>query len=304
MPLHAFTNTRDYQSSRANGFLEAYFLLTPVTSGAAAIHGSALTSSPQSQTRLAGMARTIDLRLELSGVSPRVWRVLRVPVSLRLDDLHQAIQAVMGWGDFHPHVFEVGERDYGPRPDEDENDDDGELKEKSAWAGEDSELSVAKALEESPEGMTYLYDFAEDWRVRITLESESDTASAAQVACIGGEHGGPQQELGATEAFSIEWANQRLAKALRPLATPDQPAGPRATSDQQLLAHLTLAVLMLASRPTRHGTREAWKNVRPEILDSLQEAGLIQHDPQRKSVSLTDAGVAHAERLLGRLRAL
>ena len=36
---------------------------------------------------------------------------------------------------------------------------------------------------------------------------------------------------------------------------------------------------MLGSRPTRHGTREAWKNVRIEVLESLQEAGLVDAHP-------------------------
>jgi hypothetical protein len=102
----------------------------------------------------------------------------------------------------------------------------------------------------------------------------------------------------------VDAANLRLARARRPRATPEFPAGARATADQQLLANLSLVVLLLGSRPTRHGTREAWKNVRVEILDALNEAGLIVSDPQRKSVTITDAGVAHAERLLDKLRAL
>ena len=44
--------------------------------------------------------------------------------------------------------------------------------------------------------------------------------------------------------------------------------------------------------------------MRVEILDALHDAGLIDSDPGRKSVTLTDAGVAHAQRLLHRLRAL
>ena len=84
------------------------------------------------------MARIFDLRLELSHVTPRVWRVLRVPANLRLDDLHYAIQAVMGWNDFHAHVFEVGDAEYGPAPDDhDEEEDDETFEEPNAWAGED-----------------------------------------------------------------------------------------------------------------------------------------------------------------------
>jgi len=231
-----------------------------------------------------------------------VWRVLRVPADLHLDDLHYAIQAVMGWGDFHPHVFEVGDAEYGPRPEF--LDEDEPYEETSAWAGEARELTVAQALRQGLDVFTYVYDFDEDWRVRITSDGEAETDAAVSVTCLAGEHSGPQQESRNSEPFSVEAANDRLARALRPRATPEFPAGARASADQQLLANLTLVVLLLGSRPTRHGTREAWKNVRVEMLDALHEAGLIETDPQRKSVTLTDAGVAHAQRLLQKLRSL
>jgi hypothetical protein len=245
--------------------------------------------------------RLLDLRLELQRVTPQVWRVLRVPGDLRLDDLHHAIQAVMGWDDFHPHVFEVGDAEYGPRPELLEDDP---YDEASTWAGEARELTVARAFQRSPNGFTYIYDFDQDWRVRVTADGEAESEAGAAVACVAGEHDGPQRETRDPEPFSIEAANRRLARALRPRATPEFPAGARATADQQLLANLTLAVLLLGSRPTRHGTREAWKNLRVEVLDALHEAGLIDSDPQRKSVTLTDAGVAHAQRLLQKLRGL
>jgi hypothetical protein len=245
--------------------------------------------------------RLLDLRLELQRVTPQVWRVLRVPGDLRLDDLHHAIQAVMGWDDFHPHVFEVGDAEYGPRPELLEDDP---YDEASTWAGEARELTVARALQRSPGGFTYVYDFDQDWRVRVTADGEAESDAGATVTCVAGEHNGPQREARDLEPFSIEAANRRLARALRPRATPEFPAGARATADQQLLANLTLAVLLLGSRPTRHGTREAWKNLRVEVLDALHEAGLIDSDPQRKSVTLTDAGVAHAQRLLQKLRGL
>jgi hypothetical protein len=246
--------------------------------------------------------RVIDLRLELQRVTPDVWRVVRVPADLHLDDLHHAIQAVMGWGDFHPHVFEVADREYGPRPeifDEDES-----YAEESPWAGEARELTVTQALSQGAGSFTYVYDFNEEWRVRLSRDGETETAEAVTVTCLAGEHRGPQQELRDLEPFSVDAANRRLAAAQRPRATPQFPAGARASADQHLLANLTLVVLLLGSRPTRHGTREAWKNLRAEMLDALQEAGLIETDPQRKSVTLTDAGVSHAQRLLQKIRSL
>jgi hypothetical protein len=248
------------------------------------------------------VARVLDLRLELQGVTPPVWRLLRMPTHLGLDDLHHAIQAVMGWTDIHLHVFEVSDAEYGPRPEE--LDEDAErFGEPSAWVGEASAITVAQALQQGGDVFTYVYDFDDDWRVRITLAGELDGDDVV-VTCLAGEHGGPQQASPATDPFSVQDANRRLARLLRPRATPAFPAGARASADQQLLANLSLAVLLLGSRPTRHGTREAWKNVRVEILDALDEAGLIESDSQRKSVTITDAGVAHAERLLQKLRTL
>jgi hypothetical protein len=249
--------------------------------------------------------RAFELRLELNNVTPRVWRVLKVPADLRLDDLHHAIQAVMGWDDFHRHVFEVGDGEYGPEPDDRlEDEDDEEFREPSAWVAEARDLTVAQALTQGAGSFAYVYDFAEDWRVRVTLDGESESDAVVSVSCVGGEHAGPQQESRDLDPFTLDAANRRLQRALRPRATPEFPAGPGASSDQQLLANLSLVVLLLGSRPSRRGVREAWKNIRTEILDALNEAGLIQTDSQRKSVTITDAGVAHAERVLKRLREL
>lgn len=251
------------------------------------------------------MARAFDLRLELHHVTPLVWRVLRVPAGLGLDDLHHAIQTLFGWDDFHPHVFEVGDREYRPRdPSENDEDEDDGAREPDAWAGDDSELTTAQALTQSPAGFTYIYDFTEDWRVRVQPVAELDAEREQEVVCLAGGEAGPQQDGTGFAVFTVEEANRRLTRARRPRATADQPAGPRASSDQQLLAQLSLVVLLLGSRPVRQGAREAGKQLRPEMLERLQEAGLIEHDPQRRSVTLTDAGVAHAERLLQKLRSL
>jgi hypothetical protein len=250
--------------------------------------------------------RTVDLRLELSDVTPRVWRVLRVPRDLRLDDLHHAIQAVMGWEDFHPHVFEVGDKEFGTPPDTHEEDDDNEFADPGRWAGDDHDITVANALAQSPAGFTYIYNFNEDWRVMVTLVDEASAAIASEpaVACLDGEHAGPQQESRELEPFSVAAADGRLRRALRPRATPEFPAGAHAHPDQQLLANLTLVVLLLGSHRTKSGSRQAWKHLRSDILDSLGEAGLIDTTQRQKSVNLTDAGIRHAERLLQRLRTL
>lgn len=244
------------------------------------------------------MPRAFDVRLELQQVSPRVWRVIRVPDDLRLDDLHHAIQAVMGWEDFHPHVFEIGDQEYGPRPEPDDDDGDEPSGESSAWAGDDRALTIAQAFAMHPEGFTYIYDFDDDWRVTVTRVGEAEHDAAHGVVCLDGAESGPQQEIRDPLPFDVAQWNRRLARAHRPRATPSFPAGQRASADEQMLANVTLAALWLGSRPTRHGTREAWKHLRSEILDALHDAGLIETTADRKSVTLTDAGILHARRWL------
>ena len=50
----------------------------------------------------------ITLKVTLRGTKPPVWRRLVMPGTMTLGDLHQAIQAAMGWHDGHLHAFDIG----------------------------------------------------------------------------------------------------------------------------------------------------------------------------------------------------
>ena len=237
------------------------------------------------------MARVFELRLEILGLKPAAWRRLRVPGSVRLDDVHQAIQIVMGWSDYHLHAFLVAGREYGPRPDEDFED-------QPDWAGEDRSLTMADALTMGGGSLEYHY---EDSRVELQSIAETRVERAVAIECLAGEGVAPS-DGSPVLPFSVDSANQQLRNAMRPKATPAFPAGPHASAADQLLANLTLLVLFLGSRETRHGQREAAKTIRNEILERLQEAGLILTDPQRKSVVFTELGEEHAAALRDRMK--
>jgi hypothetical protein len=267
------------------------------------------------------MSRTVDLDLELVGVRPRIWRRLRLPADSSLRDLHDAIQILLSWEDRHLHVFDVGPLEYGPRPDEEW--------EREQWAGDDEGISVARALAEAGGNLDYWYDFGDDWRVAITAVGTGEQSGVAVAICLDGERAGPPEDCGGPEAyqsllerhaaraggvglpdrfdparFDLDDLNRRLAKAFRPRATPARPAGALAAPEAQRLAMLTLATLYLGSRRTKHGQREASKTLRLEILDALQDAGLIFTDSRRKTVILTEAGQAQARAFLETLPAI
>ena len=57
-----------------------------------------------------------QLKVTLLGTSPPIWRRLLVPADLTLAQLHDVLQAAMGWEDGHMHEFSIGQRRIG-RPD-------------------------------------------------------------------------------------------------------------------------------------------------------------------------------------------
>jgi hypothetical protein len=56
----------------------------------------------------------LQLKISLVGASkPPVWRRVLVPANMRLNRLHDVIQAAMGWDGYHMHAFTAGGVDYG-----------------------------------------------------------------------------------------------------------------------------------------------------------------------------------------------
>ena len=53
-----------------------------------------------------------QLHVELEDVVPPVWRQIIVPGTMKLPDLHNLLQLVMGWTDSHLHSFEIGKKTY------------------------------------------------------------------------------------------------------------------------------------------------------------------------------------------------
>src|SRR5229473_63323 len=57
-----------------------------------------------------------QIKVTLLGTNPPIWRRLLVPADVTLAQLHDVLQAAMGWEDGHMHEFSIGQRRFG-RPD-------------------------------------------------------------------------------------------------------------------------------------------------------------------------------------------
>ena len=55
----------------------------------------------------------VRLKITLDNVKPTVMRRIEVPVSVKLDTLHEMIQAIMPWDNYHGYDFRVRETFWG-----------------------------------------------------------------------------------------------------------------------------------------------------------------------------------------------
>jgi hypothetical protein len=59
------------------------------------------------------------VRIELRYTDPLIWRQVEVPTSITLKVLHDIIQVVMGWFDYHLWEFTIGKQRFGLPMDDD-----------------------------------------------------------------------------------------------------------------------------------------------------------------------------------------
>jgi len=97
------------------------------------------------------------LSVEIDDVSPRVVRIVDVPVDIRLDDLHFVLQIAIGWQNGHPFEFRIGD---------------------GAWGQTDRDAGIDRILAEQSTladilaaGTSFKYDYVlgEDWEHTVTL---------------------------------------------------------------------------------------------------------------------------------------
>ena len=109
------------------------------------------------------------LTITLDDVKPTVLRRIEVPFDIRLDRLHLAIQAAMGWTDTHLYEIRAGDVGWGIH---DRDWADGPLDARKASLGNVLEDVGTKTLR-------YLYDFGDGWEHTIKVERLVDREPGA-----------------------------------------------------------------------------------------------------------------------------
>ncbi len=105
----------------------------------------------------------VQIKIKLLGVTkPPVWRRVQLRADTRLDQLHEILQAALGWENYHLHAFSFGEEEFGPR------DPDLALDfadERKVTLGELTDIGAR---------FRYTYDFGDNWEHEILVEDLLD----------------------------------------------------------------------------------------------------------------------------------
>ncbi len=137
-----------------------------------------------------------QIKVTLLRTSPPIWRRLLVPADFTLEQLHDVVQAAMGWEDCHMHDFRVGSKRFGkPLPDEEFGDGPVTASERTTRMFDVLRKVGAKAV--------YTYDFGDGWEHGIVLEKMlAPEAGRDYPACIAGKRHGPPEDCGGGWGFS------------------------------------------------------------------------------------------------------
>lgn len=142
------------------------------------------------------MSRILQLKVTLRGSKPPVWRRFLVEDSISFHELHEIIQTVMGWEDYHLYQFEVGRLRIGEPNEELEFVDSGKMLLKGAFSGGGR--------------FVYEYDFGDSWVHAIVVEKVmKKDGSQKYPVCIGGKRACPPEDCGGI------WGYEELLEVLK-----------------------------------------------------------------------------------------
>jgi hypothetical protein len=137
-----------------------------------------------------------NVRIELRYTEPLIWRQVEVPTSITLIVLHDIIQAVLGWFDYHLWEFTVGKQkcgiamgeNWGSRP--------------RLMAGK---VRLRDVLKPGKTVIDYTYDLGDCWEHRLTFtDVRAGQPGVSYPRYIGGERNGPPEDCGGIPGF-YEW---------------------------------------------------------------------------------------------------
>lgn len=129
-----------------------------------------------------------QLKVTLNGSKPPIWRRVLVSENITLDSLHEILQIVMGWENYHLHMFTLDGQIYG----DPEDDEYGDLGTQNETRYRLNQLSLREKSK-----FSYEYDFGDSWDHTLLVEKILAPEKGAQYpVCIKGKRACPPEDVG------------------------------------------------------------------------------------------------------------
>lgn len=126
-----------------------------------------------------------QLKITLDGSKPPIWRRVQV-ADCTLGELHEVVQAAMGWYGSHLHAFEWDGLEFGPPDPELEGDWDDETR-----------VYLSQLVEDGCAKFRYCYDFGDDWQHTIVIEKSIEPKPTDRFpVCLKGVGACPPEDCG------------------------------------------------------------------------------------------------------------
>lgn len=134
----------------------------------------------------------LKVTLELEGAATPVWRRIQVRADVSLFRLHQFLQRVMGWEDYHMHQFIVGKTFYGSA--------------ERAFGFEvlsDRNTSLRQVAPSPKRKFFYQYDMGDSWQHTILVEKILTPEPGVHYpVCMAGERACPPEDCGGVWGYA------------------------------------------------------------------------------------------------------
>ena len=146
-----------------------------------------------------------QFKITLKRIRPPIWRRIQVPETYTFQDLHVAIQDVMGWEGCHLHEFVMADPVTGLEM------RIGDPSEDFGFHGvlQEQKEMIARYFSMENKSAEYTYDFGDDWEHRVLLEKILPRDEDARYpVCIKGKRACPPEDCGGV------WGYEELLEAL------------------------------------------------------------------------------------------
>lgn len=142
-----------------------------------------------------------QIKVTLDDTHPPIWRRILVPGNTTLLKLHDILQIVMGWEDYHLHMFTIEGSIYGD-PADDEYGDLGTI--------DESRIKLNQVVYREGQRFSYEYDFGDSWDHTLLVEKILPPQEGVRYPiCLKGKRACPPEDVGGV------WGYENFLEAIR-----------------------------------------------------------------------------------------